>query len=93
VATVDFVPGDAYCNMNVDLGIRKERDQKLCDFWVKTLRIAICMTTVGGERGWQLLISGIGTAYEGCYDVRCPILWMHMSCPLLLLSSNSEVLT
>lgn len=78
-AMPDFQLDDAYCNMNVDLGMVKECDSKLREFWVEKIKSSY-LHDDGRKRVRMAAINlrDRGGLYGRLFDVRCPVLWMHM---------------
>jgi len=89
-ATPDFELDDGYCNLNVDLGMGKERD-----FWIKTIKESY-LHDDGRRRARMVAINlrDRDGLHRRLFDIRCPVLWMHVSCRLpFLLSILFKLLT
>jgi hypothetical protein len=86
LAAPEFELDDAYCNMNVDLGMGKDCDQKLREFWVEKIKSSY-LHDDGRRRARMAAINlrDRDGLHGRLFDVRCPVLWMHVSCPLLFL--------
>lgn len=92
-ATPEFALDDAYCNMNVDLGMGKECDPKMRDFWVKTIKESY-LHDDGRRRARMAAINlrDRDGLHGRLFDVHCPVLWMHVSFSLTLMPCSSSVL-
>jgi pimeloyl-ACP methyl ester carboxylesterase len=87
-ATPDFELDDGFCNMNVDLGMGKKCDKKTRDFWVKTIKENY-LHDDGRRRARMVAINlrDRDGLHGRLFDIRCPVLWMHVSCRLPFLVS------
>lgn len=81
----NFEPDDGYCNALIDIGFN-ECDPEVREFWCATIK-----QNYRGEEGRRRIrMAAINLAERGglhlrLSDVRCPVLWLHVGLPALLL--------
>jgi hypothetical protein len=81
--TPDFVLDDGYLNMLVDLGLGKDCDPAIRDFWVNETR-----ERYRGDEGRRrarmacINLRDRDGLHGRLWDVTCPVLWLHVSCTL-----------
>lgn len=83
--TQDFEPNEDYCNFLIDIGFGKNCDKEARDFWVKTIK-----SNYHGDDGRRrarmaaINLSERDGLHSRLSDVRCPVLWLHVSTQQLL---------
>lgn len=76
--TPDFTPGEAYANFLIDIGFGESCPQATRDFWVQKIQ-----SNYSGDEGRKRIrMAAINLRdrdglHPRCWDVRCPVLWLH----------------
>lgn len=77
--TPDFQVDPAFCNVLIDLGMGKDCDQGLRDYWVETVQKNY-QHDDGRKRARMACINlrDRDGLHGRLFDVRCPVLWLHV---------------
>ena len=78
--TPDFAPDDAFCTFLIDVGFGKECERSVREFWQETIRA----NYRGDEGRRRARMAAINLRErDGLHgrlgDVRCPVMWLHVS--------------
>ncbi len=79
IPTPDFIPSYGYCNMLIDLGLGKECDPALREYWVNEVR-ARYQGDDGRKRARMASINlrDRDGLHRRLWDVEFPVHWMHV---------------
>jgi hypothetical protein len=79
-AVPDFLMAEPYANLLIDFGLGKECDKAVRDFWVQTVQESY-KGDDGRKRARMASINlrDRDSLHGRLFDVRCPVLWMHVS--------------
>ena len=85
--TPNFEPDDGYCDFLIDIGLGKDCDKKVQEFWTESVK----RKYAGDEGRKRARMAAINLLHrDGLYgrlfDISCPVLWLHVSC--IRLASN-----
>ena len=78
--TPDFEPGEAFSNFLIDIGFGKECDPSQREFWNQAIR-----SNYAGDDGRKrarmaaINLRERDTLHGRLFDVRCPVVWLHVS--------------
>lgn len=80
--TPDFEPASEYVNFLIDTGMGKDCDQSARKWWVKEIKA----NYKGDDGRRRIRMAAINlrerdTLHGRLFDIRCPVLWLHVSLP------------
>lgn len=91
LSTVEFEPDDVYCGALIKVGFN-DCSPGDYEYW----RSIIKSNYQGDDGRRRLRMAGINLAqrdglHPRLFDIRCPVLWLHVGCPFLFLEENANI--